>query len=39
MELILSQWKYPCKDDWIVQVKKDMKDFGIKDDLEAIKAK
>ena len=34
-----TQWKYPCKDDWTAQVKKDMKDFGINEDLEELKAK
>ena len=34
-----TQWKYPCKDDWTAQVKKDMKDFVINENLEELKAK
>ena len=31
-----TQWKYPTKDDWTVQVKEDLKDFNIKMDLKEI---
>ena len=34
-----TQWKYPAKDDWTVQVKEDLKDFGIKMDLVEIRKK
>ena len=30
------QWKYPVKDDWILQVQQDLKDFGIVLNLEEI---
>ena len=33
------QWKYPVKDDWILQVQQDLKDFGIVLNLEEIKGK
>ena len=31
-----TQWKYPTKDDWTIQVKQDLKHFEIKMDLEEI---
>ena len=31
-----TQWKYPSKDDWTIQVQEDLKHFGIKMDLEEI---
>ena len=31
-----TQWNYPTKNDWTVTVKKDLKDFDIKEDLEYI---
>ena len=34
-----SQWKYPVKDDWILQVQQDLKDFGILLNLEEIRGK
>ena len=33
------QWKYPVKDDWILQVQQDMKDFGIVLNIEEIRGK
>ena len=33
------QWKYSCKDDWTQQVKTDLEDFGILENLEDLKAK
>ena len=33
------QWKYPVKDDWILQVQQDLKDFGIVLNLEEIRGK
>ena len=32
-----TQWNYPCKGDWTIQVRTDLKDFGISDNLEEIK--
>ena len=34
-----AQWKYSCKDDWTQQVKTELEDFGILENLEDIKAK
>ena len=33
------QWYFPCKGDWTIQVKSDLKDFGIDCDLNDIKLK
>jgi hypothetical protein len=33
------QWQFPVKNDWVEQVKEDLKDFGIQPDLEKIQAK
>jgi hypothetical protein len=38
-KFFLTQWKYPCKNDWTLQVRKDLEEFGINDDLEALKTK
>ena len=38
-KVFLTQWKYPVKDDWILQVQQDLKDFGIVLNLEEIKGK
>ena len=29
-----AQYKYPCKDDWTLQVNQDLKDFGIPENFE-----
>ena len=34
-----TQWKYPVKDDWTLQVQEDLKDFKIKMSLEEIEGK
>ena len=34
-----AQFKYPIKDDWILQVKQDLEDFGIPGTLEFLKSK
>ena len=34
-----TQWKYPVKDDWTLQVQDDLKDFGIQMSLEEIGGK
>ena len=33
------QWKYPTRGDWVEDVRKDLKDFGIDESLEFIKSK
>ena len=32
-----SQWKYPCKSDWTKQVKEDLEDLKMNEDLETLK--
>ena len=36
-KFFLTQWKYLCKNDWTWQFQKDLKEFGMKEDLEALK--
>ena len=36
-KFFMAQWNYPVRDDWTQVVKKDLNDFGIKDDLEVIR--
>ena len=33
------QWKYPVKDDWVLQVQQDLKDFDIVWSIEEIRGK
>ena len=33
------QWKYPVKDDWVLQVQQDLRDLNIVMNLEEIKSK
>ena len=34
-----TQYKYPCKDDWTLQVAQDLKDFGIPESFEFMRSK
>ena len=34
-----AQWKYPSKNDWTMQVKDDLKEFGISKNLESLQKK
>ena len=34
-----AQWAYPCKNDWTTQVREDLKEFGMSEDLQYLKEK
>jgi hypothetical protein len=38
-KFFVAQQKYPCKDDWTLQVAEDLKDFGISGSFKFIKSK
>jgi hypothetical protein len=38
-KFFLAQYKYPVKDDWTLQVVKDLKDFGIPEHFNYIRSK
>ena len=38
-KVFMLQWNSPCKDDWVFQVRSDLKDFKIEENLAAIQIK
>jgi hypothetical protein len=36
-QFFVTQWKYPCKNDWTLQARKDLEDFQMNENLKTLK--